>query len=227
MAKSKINWGTYIVELLVVIIGITIAFGIDKYAEQLKEEAEMDIALASIMDDLRGDYNRFSNRQIPLNEKKVRELDYILDGFRQEKLADDSLHLLISRMFASANSRVTNATYESLKSSGKLEDIPNVEVRRRIISHYQGNYPQSDFISDNNTNFSTKLADYVSSISPAFFTKDYSDMKLLTDPGFRSMVARWRGIVNFKVSEYKRLARVSKELLDFMEQELGVNAEKE
>lgn len=220
MTKRPIHWKNHFVELLVVIFGITIAFAIDKYAENRKEASEMRVALESIMDDLRRDISRYDNNQIPSNQEKVDELDYIIQQMKQEKLDDDSMHVLIGRTFGSFNSRITNATYESLKSSGKLEDIPNVEVRRRVISHYQSNYPQSDYLSNDNVAFASKLADYVSRISPAFFTGNFGDRELLSDPGFRSMMARWRGMVYFKVQEYKRLSRESKRLLEFMQKEL-------
>ena len=89
-----------------------------------------------------------------------------------------------------------------------------------IINHYENNHAQSRYLTNYHTEFSTKLSDYVSSISSAFFTYDFNDPKLLKDPGFRSMTARWFQMITFKVSEYKRLLEQSEDLLNYMKEEL-------
>lgn len=220
MANNKINWKNHLIELIVVIFGISIAFAIDKYAEKIKDQDQMVLALRSFGDDLQRDIKTFEENQVPTNQRRVAELDFILEKLRSEELESDSLHRMVGSMFSSANSRITNATYESLKSSGKLEDIPNVELRRKIVSHYESNYKQSDYISNINTDYYDRLLTYVSEHSSAIFDRDFGDVKLLSDPGFRSMIARWRNIVNFKVSEYKRMANSSKKLLEAINQEL-------
>ena len=221
LSRQPIQWKNHLVELLVVILGITIAFTIDKLAEQRKENREMQVAMEAIMDDLRRDIRVFNSSQIPNNQERVDQLNYIIDELKKENIQNDSLPRLVQGVFGSMNSRVTNATYESLKSAGKLEDIPNVNVRRRIISFYQSNYPQSDYLSNTNTAFSKQIADYASSVSDVFFTGNFGDPKLLNDLVFRSMLARWRNTIAFKVSEYKRLANESQSLLDLMEKELN------
>lgn len=221
MAKNKISWANYLIELLVVIIGISIAFAIEKRAERLSEDKEIFAILESFADDLERDIRGYADGQIPYNERKVAELDYILEKLKAEELDDDSLHVNIKRMFGSANSRITNATYESVKSSGKLENITNVALRKQIVNHYQANYSQSDYLSDENTEFSDRLLTYVSDHSDAPFTNDYSDKRLLRDVGFRNMVSRWRSIVNFKVREYKRMTESTEKLLGAINEELG------
>ena len=197
MSKQRIHWKTHLVELIVVILGITIAFAIDEYAANRKEAAEIEVALRSIMDDLQSDVTNFERYQVPYNEEKLTQMEYILKQLAEENLGDDSLHNYIRSMFGSFNGIVTIASYESLKSSGKLEDIPNVEMRRRIINHYENNHAQSRYLTNYHTEFSTKLSDYVSSISSAFFPYDFNDPKLLKDPGFRSMTARWFQMTTF------------------------------
>lgn len=220
MANDKINWKNHFVELIVVIFGITIAFGIDKYAEKRKEEGQMILALGSFVDDLERDIRNFEANQIPVNQRRVDELNFILEKLSAEDLDSDSLHRTIAGMFGSANSRITNATYESLKSSGKLEDIPNAGLRKKIVGHYESNYKQSEYISNINTDYYDRLLTYISENSSAIFDRDFSDRRLLKDPGFRSMVARWRNIISFKVSEYKRMTTSSKRLLEAINKEL-------
>lgn len=220
MADNKINWKNHFVELIVVIFGISIAFAIDKYAERVKEQDEMVLSLRSFADDLERDIRNFGESQIPSNQRRVDELNVLIEKLRSEELESDSLGILVRRMFSSSNSRITVATYESLKSSGKLEDIPNVELRRKIVSHYENNYKQSDYISDVNTDYYDRLLTYVSEHSSALFDGNFGDKKLLTDPGFRSMVARWEDIVSFKVKEYKRMMASSQEVLDAIKEEL-------
>ena len=216
MSKQRIHWKTHLIELLVVILGITIAFAIDEYAASRKEAADMEVALRSIMDDLQSDVQRYERFLIPNNEEKLEQLKYILDELAAENLDKDTLHRYVRDMFGSFNSRLTNASYESLKSSGKLEDIPNVDMRRKIINHYENNYLQSSYLTSDNTAYSNKLVDYVSSISSVFFTYDFNNPELLRDPGFRSMTAIWYQKLVFKVSEYKRLMGQSQQLLEFM-----------
>ncbi len=222
MSKTKLSWKLHFVELIVVIIGITIAFTIEKYSEQLKERKEIKSILRSFADDLKRDINTYRNSQIPNNQRRVEELDYVLKQLRSEMLLDDSLHTNIRRMFGSANSKITNATYESVKSSGKLENISNEVLRKQIVNHYERNVSQSEYLSEFNIVFSDRLYTYVSEHSNAPFTKDYSDKNLLRDAGFRNMVSRWRGIIRFKVSEYERMAESSESLLEAIEAEVDI-----
>ena len=220
MSSTKISWKTYFVELLVVIIGISIAFAIDKYAERRKETREMFLALRSVADDLERDINNFDNSQIPNNQARVDELDFVLGKLKNEDLKNDSLSLYIQRMLSSANSRVTTATYETLKSSGKLDNIPSHELKKAIINHYERNYKQSDYLSNSNIAYSQKLRDYIINNSTALFDRDFSDRKLLTDPTFRNMISVWRGIIQFKVNEYKRISKSSKSLFEAINAEI-------
>ncbi len=220
MSKKKSSLKNYFIELLVVVIGISIAFAIDKYAEGLKEDKEMTIALRSVADDLERDIKAFEGSQIPNNQNRVDELDFILEKLRNEELKNDSLHLLLRRMLGSANSRLTIATYETLKSSGKLDNIPNTKLKKLIVSHYEGNYNQSDYLSKSNIAYSEKLRDYISLNSSALFNNDFSERKLVTDPSFRNMISVWRGMIRFKVAEYKRMAESSRVVLDAINLEL-------
>ena len=101
MSKQRIHWKTHLVELIVVILGITIAFAIDEYAANRKEAAEIEVALRSIMDDLQSDVTNFERYQVPYNEEKLTQMEYILKQLAEENLGDDSLHNYIRSMFGS------------------------------------------------------------------------------------------------------------------------------
>ena len=203
------------------ILGITIAFTIDKMAENRKESREMKAAMESIMDDLRRDIRVFEKTQIPTNQERVDQLNYLLNEMKSESANRDTMSVLVRQALGSMNSVVTSATYESLMAAGKLEDIPNVKVRRSIISYYQGNIGQYLYLSQSNSAFLKELSDHVSTVSDAFFTGDFGNPALLEDQVFRNMLARWRNTIDFKVSEYERLVRESKSLLALMEKEFN------
>ncbi len=211
--KSGINWKNHLVELFVVILGITIAFTVDKYNENRKEAWEMRLAIESIADDLKRDIRTFDEGQIPNNQKKADELEFILNKLRNEELDNDSLVIFLGRMLGSANSRITIATYETIKASGRLDDIPDVDLKRKIIAHYENNFRQSDYLSNSNIAYYQKLSDYIAEHSTAIFDGNFGDKKLMRDPTFRSMVAIWRNMITFKVKEYERMSASSADLL--------------
>ena len=96
MGKSSGKWKEYLAELLVVIIGITIAFSIENYAANRKEKVEELQHLKGIADDLKADLNSFEayttyNEETQVFVKRFNQLI-------QSRTQNDSLNWLLLRM---------------------------------------------------------------------------------------------------------------------------------
>ena len=220
MTQRDISWKHHFIELLVVIIGISIAFTFDEYGDRKKERREMRYALESMADDLVRDIDIFNDGQIPGNQRRIDELNYVIEKFRAEDFYSDSLGLYLARTLGSANSRITTATYETLKASGKLDNIAEPILKKKIIAHYEGNYKQSDYLSNSNIEYSQKLRDYIVENSTVIIDADFANIKLMEDPVFQGMLIVRRSMIQFKVAEYKRMSESSEELLELINQEI-------
>ena len=219
MGKGSGKWTGYLAELLVVIIGITIAFAIENYAANRKEKAEELLHLKGIANDLIADKGSFEeyttyNRETLTFAKRFNQL---LQG-RETK--HDSLNFLLMRMGWISSYDPRDIAYQSLKSSGGLDKISNFDLRNRIVYHYEQKTSQVRFLNEmHNRTFNSdisptllKFADYTGgkAIDPAFF----NERKNI------NLFAGLEGLLNNKIAEYQEAVAFTEAILQEVEKEI-------
>lgn len=147
MSKSgKARWASIISELLVVILGITIAFWIEETATNAKQRAEEERHLRGIADDLENDA-RFFNEYSGYNEQTLHFLQR-LNRLIAKQQKSDSLNWLLLRAGWISNHKPRNISYQSLKSSGSLDKITNFALRKEIVYHYEQKMEDVYFLNE-------------------------------------------------------------------------------
>ena len=218
MAK-KGKWKEYLAELLVVIVGITIAFSIENYAANQKEKAEELLHLKGIADDLKNDLRIFQE-YLGYNEntlKFAKRFNYLLQSGDR---TNDSLNFLLMRMGWISSHDPRDISYQSLRSSGGLDKISNFELRNQIVYHYQQKTSQVRFLNEMHNN------SFNESISPTILKyADFTNRGTIESSFYAlreniNLFAGFEGLLTNKINEYQEAVTYTQEMLDRVEEEI-------
>lgn len=174
--RTKKKWTKYLIELLIVIIGISIAFAVEDLAIKEKEENEKIAYLTSIKNDLKTDSLRLINN-IKNNTIKIEKLMKSLDLIRNVSTIDEVLTSVLEigkYDFFDPD----NFTLTSLLQSGDFKlidsEIIKIELLRLLKVYQHIDNMQKNFLQALDDNYFpmllTKL-DYIEfeAVDPEFF----------------------------------------------------------
>jgi len=138
---SEYNYSIYLLyaggEIILVVIGILIAFQIDNWNEKRKTEVLEIQFLIRLEKDLISDSIYF-NRRIKDSENLIKGYYiYIHEAYNEQK-DDGEFKVLVDNLrWNSENFISQNSTYLELQSTGQLNIIKNEELKEKIISLYK------------------------------------------------------------------------------------------
>ncbi|KYG75419.1 DUF6090 family protein [Roseivirga echinicomitans] len=151
MAKSKINWQNHFIELLVVVIGISIAFGMENWAEKRRDRETQINYLTSLRDDITND-NTELNHILDSSKVLSRNIDFLMRFVYASGPLEDLKYGHITSTYAAPYFNAKDGTYHSLVNSGSLDMISNYKLRASITDLYNFHYDEiskaDDFIHD-------------------------------------------------------------------------------
>lgn len=210
---KRINWLDHLINLLVVITGITIAYSLNNYNEAKKSKELQDTYIESMITDI---------------DKDISELDSLItDGqaelilFRRvmqsnkEPLSQDSLNMAIASLASMTTFYSRNITYESVKSSGKFE-LLSLKLRIDIIEFYHKGYEQIEEIeSYYKMSFDNQIIPFL--IEDAFSGNDGLNITKLTSDKFRTILGVHMSYLSQKINAYKEGKRLAIKLKDELE----------
>ncbi|MEQ6125200.1 DUF6090 family protein [Pseudotenacibaculum sp. MALMAid0570] len=133
---KKINFRYAFGEILIVIIGISIAFGINKYADNLKTSELKQQYISNLKKDLEADKKQLGQNIIEI-DAKIKTTQSILSDFRDPSIKRKP----IFKVFQIANLITftpNNITYQTLINSGDLSLINDFDKRKAIEKYYSG-----------------------------------------------------------------------------------------
>jgi len=132
-------------EVIIVVIGILIAFQLDNYAEKRKEKALSREYLYELQKEFSDDKSTLISTIDYYQQMKENTEKLILEVQSGKLNTDDSVAILKTILNAGNDFtfRPKSATYDDIRNTGNLELIVNKELRHQIGDYY-------DFIEDNN-----------------------------------------------------------------------------
>ncbi len=132
---KKINWHYTLGEILIVIIGITIAFSMNRCAENAKNNEERKQYIINLKDDIEDDKKQLEENLKIIDQKiaTVSEVIPIVNSDQENKLE------IIGKIFSIAD--ITSFTpkdntYQTLINSGDFKLINDFETKKAIEEHY-------------------------------------------------------------------------------------------
>lgn len=136
--KQKIDWKNHFVGLLVVVIGITIAFMLENWRQDRAASELEQKYLISFKNDLIADSQNLDST-IAAVQNKIYLLRSVLSEMRAGNVKQVRAEEVITDMLRNHSFYPKMATYESVKNSGGMNIISNFEIKEAIVSYYSLN----------------------------------------------------------------------------------------
>ncbi len=131
----KINWKYTIGEIIIVIIGITIAFGLNSWASASKERKTKQNYIESLIKDIDSEIVEL-RKDSSAFEKKLRDISAIHYALSNDS---DRLDTLRERFFSLPNPinfEPNDITYRTMINSGSIHVLSDFELSKALEAHY-------------------------------------------------------------------------------------------
>ncbi len=134
---KQINWKDHLVNLVVVILGISIAFYLEGW-QSGNQQKQLERQFLQALDGSLTNDAALLDTLTSLNK----DVEQILIEFVGSSTADqpDSIIYKLYRIFYSNPFVPQTATYESMKTSGALQSLNDFDLQNRIVSLYENYY---------------------------------------------------------------------------------------
>jgi hypothetical protein len=136
----KSQWYKYVIEIIVVIVGILIAFNLEQWGETRKDRKREIEILKELKAALSADLSE-AEWNIGSHERSILSSKTILRVIKDDLPYHDSLDVYFSYTHAFTNLSGRVGPIEQLKNSN-LEIVSNDKLRMEIISMYDEAYPR-------------------------------------------------------------------------------------
>lgn len=137
----------YLIELLIVIVGVTIAFWLNTRAEAAKEQKVLNNYYSELRSDLETD-RKILERTISSNENKLNKMVQAMGLYQTGEPARDSVLAYSQQIGNYYFFDPKDITYRSMISSGDLKLINNLSLKRKLVSLYD-RYETIDMLQQN------------------------------------------------------------------------------
>lgn len=218
---KRINWLDHFANLLVVILGISIAFYLERYKEESNNQKQEVKYLESLVTDLETDGETLDTLII-INESILEALNNLSFASIGRSYGTDSM--LRAHLFAiQYNPPFTpqRTTYESLKASGKLGLIDDFEIRNNILDVYEQYYRGTN---EYDAAINEHLRDFLKPFcmkNIRFTSAKSIDSDFLSENEFRNMIFGYRNLFLSKHAFYQEVVqhtnRLKSELVTYKE----------
>ncbi|WP_179321206.1 DUF6090 family protein [Winogradskyella helgolandensis] len=153
---AKTAWKYTLREIIIVIIGISIAFSMNKCAENVKDNKLKTQYLTNLKRDVEADKIQLE-KNIEAIDKKLANCAEIIPVLNSETKQDMRLMNNIFAIVKYVNFSPKSITYKTLINSGDLKLIEDFELKTAIQKHY-ANY---DEMSDDYVRHTSLIKDYL------------------------------------------------------------------
>src|SRR5690554_1744176 len=136
---KNINWKYTLGEILIVIIGITIAFSLNKCSLEKENKKLSKMYLVNLRSDLEHDKATLE-KNILTFETKVKKIIDVKKLLNSGQTINASHNMLIFEIYDLEKFKPNNVTYNTLLNSGDFKLIRDFELRKAIEAHYNNVY---------------------------------------------------------------------------------------
>lgn len=134
----KEMWPAYLIEVLVIILGISITLALEEWRDNSKEEKLASIYLKNLLSDIEVDLQslRYVTENTQLIVNKGNELLEFVNSPSTAPLTpaklDSDLRIILNR----PNFISRDATFSDLKSSGNLHLLKDIQLKNLLFAYY-------------------------------------------------------------------------------------------
>ena len=151
---KKINWRYALGEILIVIIGITLAFSLNNWNEGRKQAVARSQYLTQLRQDLESDRDQLQDN-IGRCKERMRLIEQLLPHLGRTLPGRDTAYRQVYYLPGSIEFRSKTSTYQTLINTGDYALIDQFALRAAIEAHYlsyehiQKEYERQDLIISN------------------------------------------------------------------------------
>lgn len=131
----KIDWKYAIGEIIIVIIGISIAFALNSWKEEQTNQKQKRQYLENLVLDINKEIEKLENNQEVFKTKR-NHINLIRPLLGNPKVRRDTILPKFFNLVRLANFTPENTTYQTLINSGDMKLIDDFQLRRKIEEHY-------------------------------------------------------------------------------------------
>ena len=195
---KNITWLNHLLNFLAVILGVFLAFSINSLAERQKQHKELGEITRSLIEDLEVDRQSYEERVIPSNIEQSENLEQVIkDIVDPESAVQTTANLGID------NYSPSGSTYLSITSSGKINLIGDLEIRKELSYYYDMLAEESKMKGQLQADFF--LNELMSWMIDNTTLLDVQTEDLQGNMAIANMMALYKALIDSKVEHYQRL----------------------
>lgn len=131
----KLKWKYAIGEILIVIIGISIAFALNNWKESNANERQKKQYLENLVLDINEEIKQLETNQKNVQDR-LKKIQIVLPFLGVKQGNRDSIARHIFKLAMPINFHPESTTYQTLVNSGDMKLINNFQLRRSLEEHY-------------------------------------------------------------------------------------------
>ncbi|PLX01317.1 MAG: hypothetical protein C0595_15150 [Marinilabiliales bacterium] len=205
----KIDWKSKLIDLLIVIIGISIAFKLNTWNETINKNNEAQEYIESFYSENKINSENLS-QALNYAEKNKKDIDTLKYLLISKNYDDSRVKVLVASMMSITDFSPTITTMENITASGEFDLIKDLELREIIINTYK--------TYSNTLKLEKILTDYINDYATPYFMKnirfqDFSSVNndFKQDPILENIVLGYDVLLNQQINGYKNnLERIKK-----------------
>ena len=131
------NWSTLILELLVVVVGLFLAFQLDRWYESQRSKSDLQAHLVSLTEDFTENETRLTSA-ISEGKQEMEAAITLRAEIRKDTpdLSVAELNQLISQTSSLPTFNAVDLAYRNIISDGTLADLPSSELKKELAEFY-------------------------------------------------------------------------------------------
>ncbi len=206
----KVDWKSKLIDLIIVIIGISIAFKLNNWNDSIKTEQEAKGYIENFFEENKAN-TKSLEAAIRFSRTNKNDIDTLKHLLLTGNYADERIKSLIASMMSLSDFAPSTSTMEDITASGKFGMIKDIELRKSIIdtyNAYQTTAKLENIISDYVNDYVTPY--FFDHVRFSDFTPIHSDFT--RDPIFENIVLGYDVLFSQLVSGYQRNMEKQKQL---------------
>ncbi len=211
----KINWRYALGEVLIVILGISIAFALNNWAQSSRDRETRRQYLESLVDDLESEMQHLEDN-ISAFKTKIRSVESILPYLAGKQERRDTITYKIFALTDLVAYQRHDITYRTLVNSGDLRLLPDFQLKKELESHYAGQeIIQLDYERQNKIH-EKYFADFL------IYHMDYTklmkgDYSFMNDPLLKNIIQSLYGTYSIGIESSKKRMEASEAMKEKLE----------
>jgi len=212
--RNKIDWSNHLVELIVVFIGITLAFMLNNWREDYTDRQMAEKYINSFHDDIASDHAQLDSI-IDSNENKLKRINKFVKSLKNKKSTINEAERIMTDMAEINPFYPKINTYESIKNSGNLNILTNYEIKEKLIQYYQS-LEEKKLLEEMNMLYINNYIIPFIHHNADFLNQRIINRSVLTDHNFTNLVLGYYQFLIQIIDNYNNIFKLNKELKEVL-----------